>query len=184
MIELTLEEQKEYEDATYCHIYKKVFGNKKKHRKVRDHDHYTGKYRAAAHSICNLHYSARKDIPVLFHNHTNYNFNLIITELAEKFRSELQCIHVNTNKHMSFSIPIKKKIYANSKNTNKKLFTYNLKFIDKARHMNESLSKLVDSLSEINKCNCDNESLKDIKITRWTSNNKKLVRNSCKICRS
>ena len=70
MIELTLEEQKEYEDATYCHIYKKVFGDKKKHRKVRDHDHYTGKYRAAAHSICNLHYSARKDIPVLFHNGT------------------------------------------------------------------------------------------------------------------
>ena len=36
MIELTLEEQKEYEDATYCHICKKVFGDKKKHRKVRD----------------------------------------------------------------------------------------------------------------------------------------------------
>ena len=31
VIELTLEEQKEYEDATYCHICKKVFGDKKKH---------------------------------------------------------------------------------------------------------------------------------------------------------
>ena len=109
MIELTLEERKEYKDATYCHIYKKVFGDKKKHRKVRDHDHYTGKYRGAAHSICNLHYSAQKDIPVLFHNGTNYDFNLIITELVEEFRSELQCIPVNTNKYMSFSIPIKKR---------------------------------------------------------------------------
>ena len=109
MIELTLEEQKEFEDATYCHICKKAFGDKKKHRKVRDHDHYTGKYRGAAHSICNLHYSAQKDIPVLFHNGTNYNFNLIITELVEEFRSELQCIPVNTNKYMSFSIPIKKR---------------------------------------------------------------------------
>ena len=100
MIELTLEERKEYKDATYCHIYKKVFGDKKKHRKVRDHDHYTGKYRGATHSICNLRYSAPKDIPVLFHNGTNYDFNLIITELAEEFRSELQCIPVNTNRYI------------------------------------------------------------------------------------
>ena len=109
MIELTLDEQKEYENATYCHICKKEFGDKKKHRKVRDHDHYTGKYCGAAHSICNLRYSTQKDIPVLFHNGSNYDFNLIITELAKEFRSELQCIPVNTNKYMSFSIPIKKK---------------------------------------------------------------------------
>ena len=63
-----------------------------KHRKVCDHDHYTGKYRGAAHSICNLRYSTHKDIPVLFHNGSNYDFNLIITEFAKKFRSELQCI--------------------------------------------------------------------------------------------
>ena len=126
MIELTLEERKEYKDATYCHIYKKVFGDKKKHRKVRDHDHYTGKYRGATHSICNLRYSAPKDIPVLFHNGTNYDFNLIITELAEEFRSELQCIPVNTNRYIYIYL--------------------------------SRLSKLVDSLSEINKCNCDNES--------------------------
>ena len=100
MIELTLEERKEYKDATYCHIYKKVFGDKKKHRKVRDHDHYTGKDRGATHSICNLRYSAPKDIPVLFHNGTNFDFNLIITELAEEFRSELQCIPVNTNRYI------------------------------------------------------------------------------------
>ena len=29
MIELTLDEQKEYENATYCHICKKEFGDKK-----------------------------------------------------------------------------------------------------------------------------------------------------------
>ena len=182
MIDLTLEEQKEYEDAKYCHICKKVFGEKKKHRQVRDHDHYTSKYRGAAHSICNLRYSTQKDIPVLFHNVTNYDFNLIITELAKEFRSELQCIPVNTNKYLSFSIPIKKKVYANS--IKKKGVTYNLKFIDSARHRNESLSKLVDNLSEINKCKCDDESIKNIKVTYGKINNSKLVRTRWKTGKS
>ena len=82
---------------------KKNLVMKKKHRKVRDHDHYTGKYRGAAHNICNLRYSAQKDIPVLFHNGSNYDFNLIITELGKEFRSELQCIPVNTNKYVFFN---------------------------------------------------------------------------------
>ena len=95
---LTSDEQKEYEKATYCHICKKVFGANKKHRKVYDYDYYTGNYRGAAYSICNLRYSSQKDIPVFFHNGSNYDFNLIIAELAKEFRSELQCIPVNTNK--------------------------------------------------------------------------------------
>ena len=47
MIDLTEREINEYENAKYCHICKKVFGKAKKHRKVRDHDHYTGKLRGA-----------------------------------------------------------------------------------------------------------------------------------------
>ena len=83
MIELTVEEQKEYENAMYCHICKEVFGDKKKHIIVRNHDYYTGKYGGAAHSICNLRYSTQKDRLVLFHNGSNYDFNLIIRELAK-----------------------------------------------------------------------------------------------------
>ena len=109
MIDLTEREIHEYEDAEYCHICKKVFGEAKKHRKVRDHDHYTGKFRGAAHSTCNLRYSVQRDIPVFFHNSTNYDFNLIINELAKEFRSELHCIPLNGEKFMSFSIPITKR---------------------------------------------------------------------------
>ena len=51
-------------DAKICYICKEQFENKylkdKKYRKVRDHCHYTGKYRGAAHSICNLKYSVPK----------------------------------------------------------------------------------------------------------------------------
>ena len=96
--------------AKYCHICKKVFRKKNNLTKVRDQDHYTGKYRGAAHLICNLRYSRQVDIPVFFHNGTNYDYNLINNELAKEFRSEMRCMPLNTNKYYSFSIPIIKEI--------------------------------------------------------------------------
>ena len=50
----------------------------KRYRKVRDHCHYTRKYRDAAHSICNLKYRVLKKAPVAFHNGSNYKYHLII----------------------------------------------------------------------------------------------------------
>ena len=56
-------------------IFDKKLENKyvkdKKRRKVRDHCHYTGEYRGAVHSICNLKYSVPKKIPIAFHNGSN-----------------------------------------------------------------------------------------------------------------
>ena len=51
MIDLIEREIHKYENAKYCHICKNVFGDAKKYKKVRDHDHYTGKFRGAKHSI-------------------------------------------------------------------------------------------------------------------------------------
>ena len=41
---------------------------------------YTGEYRGAAHSICNLNYSVHKKI-ITFHNGSNYDYHFIIKEL-------------------------------------------------------------------------------------------------------
>ena len=46
--------------------------------KVRGHCHYTEKFRGAAHSICNLKYKAPKEIPVIFHNGSTYDYHFII----------------------------------------------------------------------------------------------------------
>ena len=58
MIPLTDEENEFYEEQKVCNICKKGFSidNDKKYYKVRDYCQYTGKYRGAAHSICNLRY--------------------------------------------------------------------------------------------------------------------------------
>ena len=47
-----------------------------------DHCHYTGEYIGAAHNICNLKYSVPKEIPIAFHNGSNYDYHFIIKELA------------------------------------------------------------------------------------------------------
>ena len=83
MQNLSNEEQSAHDNAEYCHICKKVFSTKKSHEKVRDQDQNTDEYREATHLICNLRDSTQKDIPGFFHNGTNYDFNLIITEIAK-----------------------------------------------------------------------------------------------------
>ena len=90
MTPLTYDENKYYEKNKYCHICKKKFWydkhNKNKfnnYRKVRDRDHYTGKFREAAHSICNLRYKVQREIPIVIHNGSTYNYHLIIKKLAK-----------------------------------------------------------------------------------------------------
>ena len=73
-IEMTDEDKKDIETATHCFIcgekFKNSYKNEKeaeKYNKVRDHCHFTGKYRGSTHSICNLNFCNRYfEIPYFF----------------------------------------------------------------------------------------------------------------------
>ena len=76
MIPLTRDENDYQNKSFICNkrfCYDKNNKNFKNYTKVCDRCHYTGKYRGAAHSICNLHYKTIKKIPVVFHNGSKYN---------------------------------------------------------------------------------------------------------------
>ena len=123
---------------------------RKKNYKVRDHCHYTGKYRDSAHNFFNFRYKVSKEIPVVFHNGPTYDYHFIIKELVKEFEGNFDCLGENTDKYITFSVPLKKKI--ENKNID---ITYKTKFIDSLRFMSSSSSKLVDNLSEgihNNKC--------------------------------
>ena len=94
MIPLTKEENKIHREQKVCYICKKGFStdddDNKKYFKVRDHCHFTGKYRGAAHDICNLRYKTPKEIPVVFHNGSTYDYHFIIKELAEEFEGQFE----------------------------------------------------------------------------------------------
>ena len=133
------------------YIYKKGFStddDNKKYHKVRDQCHYIGKYRGAAHSICNLRYKTSKEIPIVFHNGSTYDYHFIIKQLAKEFDSQFECLGENTEKYITFSVPIKKYL------DNGKTITYKLQFVDSFRFMSTTLSKLVDNLSEIYNKKC------------------------------
>ena len=87
MIPLTTEEKIYHNKQKICYICKKEFNNnEKKNYKVRDHCHYTGKYRGAAHNICNLRYKIPKKIPIVFHNGSTHDYHFIIKELVNPIR--------------------------------------------------------------------------------------------------
>ena len=86
-----------------------------KNKKVRDHCHYTGKFRGPAHSIFNLRCKVPKKFPVVSHNGSAYDWHFIIKQLAEDFKGEFECLGENTEKYISFLVPIIKEV-ANDSN--------------------------------------------------------------------
>ena len=85
----------------------------------------------------------------MFHNGSTYDYHFIIKELTEEFEGEFECLDENTEKYITFSVPIKKKITKKDKNGNNKIRkTYKIKFIDSCRFMSTLLSNLVSNLSE------------------------------------
>ena len=129
----------------------KMMKNLKKTYKVRDHCHFTGKYRGAAHSKCNLRYKIPKEIPIVFHSGSKYDYHFIIEPLAKECGGRFKCLGENTEKYITFFAPVKKKL------DNSKEITYCLKFIDSYRFIQASLSSLVDNLSGINKKEPENK---------------------------
>ena len=185
MIPITKEENKSYKEQETCHICEEKFcvakDNEiyKNKRKVKDHCHYTGKVKEAAHSKCNLNYKFRKDIPIIIHNASYYN-HFIISQLAEEIKGGLNCIGANVEKYITFSVPIKKEC------DNGKTIAYKLRFIDSIRFMSASLSDLVSNMSGIfNSIECKS-CIEKIKINSQCcfvglKNNRSIYR--CKECR-
>ena len=88
-------------------------------KNVKDHCHYTGKFRGVAHSICNLDYNVQKEIPIIIHN-ASYDTHFMLNQLAIEFKGELNCIGNDMKQYITFSVPIKKEVNNCESNDNKK----------------------------------------------------------------
>ena len=90
--------KREHRAAEKCHICLKEF-NDPSNRKVRDHCHYIGLYRGAAHNNCELKYRIPDYIPIVFHNLSGYDAHLFIKELGRGFdKNDIGVIAENKDK--------------------------------------------------------------------------------------
>ena len=174
MLTLTKEELKSHQEPKACYICGKRILNKLSqsinYQKSEDQVN-KGKYRGAAHNICNLKFNVPNEIPVVFHNDSKYNNHFIIKNLANEFEGQFECIDKNNEKYKTFSVPIKKELQKLIKKVYEtvEIISYKIKFIDSMGFMATSLSKPVDDLTEeiheikCKDCDCffEYESVKD-----------------------
>ena len=137
------EDKKQFNKSLLCWICKEPF----KGNKVRDHCHYTGRYRGPACNSCNLKYRKPKFIPVVFHNLSGYDSHLFIKKLGSPNEKEnMDCIPNNEEKYISFSKTIKVGTYLDKKTAQYKDKTFKIRFIDSFKFMASSLGALVNNL--------------------------------------
>ena len=125
------------------------FVGKDKNRKVRDHCHFTGRYRGVAHNSRNLKYRKPNFTPVVFHNLSGYDSHLFIKNIGFS-EGNIDCIPNNEERYISFT----KKIQVGSyiKKVKNECETgplhHQIRSIDSFKFMATSLHKLVNNLSK------------------------------------
>ena len=138
----TKEDEKQFNMASDCWICGEELGNDR----VRDHCHYTGCYRGAAHNTCNLKYRKPESVPVFFHNLTGYDSHLFIEKLGSSNEKEnIKCIPNNEEKYITFTKTIITGQYTNKKGEGKNK-TFDIVFKDSLKFMSSSLGVLVNNL--------------------------------------
>ena len=138
----TEEDRKQFNKASDCWICGESLGNDR----VRDHCHFTGRYRGPAHNSCNLKYRKPKSISVFFHNLSGYDSHLFIKKLGTPDKNEnIDCIPNNEEKYISFSKTIVTGQYTNKKGKVKNK-TFKIVFKDSFKFMSSSLGVLVNNL--------------------------------------
>ena len=136
----TRKDKEEFNKSTNCWICNGLLGEDR----VRDHCHFTEKFRGAAHNICNLKFKKPKFTPVFFHNLSGYNSHLFVTKLG-KSEGDITCIPNNEEKYISFSKLIQIGTYLD-KDKNEKEIIHEVRFLDSAKLMASSLDSLVKNL--------------------------------------
>ena len=127
---LTKEEEKIHRKQKKCYLCKKGFStddNDEKYHKVRDHCHYTGKCRGAAHNMYNLRYKTPREISVVFHNGSKYDYHLIIKELAKEFEGPFESLGENAEKYITFRYQLKSKLQKKIRMAMIRLWIYHTK---------------------------------------------------------
>ena len=157
ILKLTPDEQKLFDKAKICHFCNKELLKDK----VRDHCHFTGEYRGAAHNSCNLKCRKPLVLPVIFHNLQAYDAHLFIKQLAS-LPGRLKCIPSTEEKYISFSKKFKVGEYMSKKFDKMMPIYFEIRFIDSYKFLQTSLANLVSNLQKDDFYNTKREFKKNV----------------------
>ena len=63
------------------------------------------------------------EIPLVFHNVSNYDYQITTIELANQFEGQFKCLAENTEKYKSVSVPMEKEVSKIENDRNKRVIT-------------------------------------------------------------
>ncbi|KAE9543417.1 hypothetical protein AGLY_002217 [Aphis glycines] len=132
-INMSVDDVQAHEAATHCNLCKIEFSppSETLRRKTADHCHLSGKYRQALCNVCNQRLQTQKFVPIFFHNLSNYDAHLIVTELGHDTQT-IKVIPNSEENYISFSKFVSSR--------------FSIRFIDTFRFMATSLSSLAINL--------------------------------------
>ena len=152
-MKITPKQQRKFQKATKCWICGDKLVTDKSHQdygknhSVRDHCHFTGKYRGPAHNECNRQFRKPKFTPIFFHNLSGYDSHLFIKNLG-KTQGNIKCIPNNEERYISFSKDIKVYNYTDKEMRDDMYINHELRFLDSCKFMSSSLDKLSSNLDK------------------------------------
>ena len=107
---------------------------------MRDHCHFAGKFRGAAHNRGSLQFRKPKFTPVFFHKLIGYDSHLFVKNLG-KSEGDISCIPNNEEKYINFSKKIQVGSYTDK-------HSVEIRFLDSAKSTASSLDSLVKNLGK------------------------------------
>lgn len=127
---MTPEDVENFKNATVCHICDlELEWGDRCNPIVKDHCHFTGKFRGAAHNNCNIQLQVPNKIPIVFHGLKNYDSHLLIRSLL-KFADSPSDVYVIPNTIEKFT----------------SIYTPEFIFLDSNQHLSSSLEMLTQNL--------------------------------------
>jgi ssDNA-binding Zn-finger/Zn-ribbon topoisomerase 1 len=144
-LHMTADDQAKFDSCNVCPKCRKTFDDDKI-KKVRDHDHITGKFRNALCSKCNFSLRMkRRTLPVIFHNFKGYDSHMIIKGgLGQMKEWKLDVIAQTREKFMAMTA----KVPVDKTKENKTVY-FDIKFLDSYQFMTASLASLVQNLKSL-----------------------------------
>jgi len=122
--------------------------------KVKDHDHFTGKFRGASCNECNFNMCVKREIPCIAHNFRGYDCHLLVKSLEKDnpvINKGIDIIPNNTERYTMMTCPVEPSKEYFEKNPQvdvDECLPIQLKFMDSMCHLNSSLDKQVELLED------------------------------------